>query len=162
MKFIEGSPTLHESQQHFRNPDGYFRGENRFLRLHAVKKVSTGVLLARPGQFPRRNSLAVLTEVHLGPCVYASLTLKCSHKLDSLAAKSWKNLSVRVSFVYIIVVLTKRIIIKKENHASFLAAYVVCLRLRDCRQIIFLLPDSSAKTHKFATILILSYSARFR
>lgn len=57
-----------------------------------------------------------------GPCIYASLTLKCSHKLDPLAAKSWKNLSVRMSPVYIIVVLTKRIMIKKENPASFLAA----------------------------------------
>lgn len=43
-------------------------------------------LLARPGQFPRKNSLAVLTEVHLGPCVYAGLTPKCGHKLRPLAA----------------------------------------------------------------------------
>lgn len=72
-----------------------------------MKKVFAD-LLARPGQFPRKNSLAVLTEVHLGPCVYAGLTPKCSHKLETLAAKSWKNLSVRMSAVYIIIVLAKK------------------------------------------------------
>lgn len=77
---------------------------------------------ARPVQFPGRNSLAVLTEAHLRPCVYAGLTLKCSHKLDPLATKSWKNLSVHMSPVYIIIVLAKRARIKRKNRASFLLA----------------------------------------
>jgi len=29
-----------------------------------------------------------LREIHLGPCVYAGLTLKCGHKLDPFATKS--------------------------------------------------------------------------
>lgn len=60
-----------------------------------------------------------------GPCIYASLVLKCSHKPDPLTAKSWRNLSVRMSLVYIIVVLTKRTMIKKGNCASFLTACVL-------------------------------------
>lgn len=55
-------------------------------------------------QFSWKNSLAVLTEVHLGPSVYAGLTLKCGYKLDPLATKRWKNLSVRMSLVCIIIV----------------------------------------------------------
>lgn len=117
------------------------------------------------GQFPRRNSLAVLTEVHLGPCVYADLTLKCSHKLDPLAAKGWKNLSVRMSPVYIIVVLARRARIKRKKIVRVFLPPVCCIRLRDCRQIIFLLPNSSARIRKFvATILMLFHHtpARFR
>jgi len=86
-----------------------------------MKKVSAK-LCALPVQFPRRNSLVVLTEVHLRPCVYADLTLKCHHKLVPLAMKSWKNLSVHTSPVYIIIVLAKRMRIKRQSRTSFLLA----------------------------------------
>jgi len=86
-----------------------------------MKKVSAK-LCAPPVQFLRRNSLVVLTEVHLRPCVYAGLTLKCHHKLVPLAMKSWKNLSVHTSPVYIIIVLAKTTRIKRKSRTSFLLA----------------------------------------
>lgn len=112
-------PTLRGSWQHFYKPD-VSRTRIDFYAGIRWRRCPRG--FARPVQFPQRNSLAVLTEVHLRPCVYAGLTLKCCHKLDPLATKSWKNLSVHMSPVYIIIVLAKRARIKRKNRASFLLA----------------------------------------
>lgn len=105
-------------QQRFRNLDAASRTTIDFY-VSTVKKVSAD-LLAHPEQFPRRNSLAVLTEVHLGPCIYAGLTLKCSHKLDPFATKSWKNLSVRMSLV-----LGETAKIKRQNRTKSLSSWLL-------------------------------------
>lgn len=125
-------------EQHFCNPRCYFQSENRFLRWHDEESVHKTYPPAV--QFSWQNSLAVFAEVHLGPCVYAGLTLRCGHKLDRFATKGWKNLSVCTSSVYIIIVFAKKAKIKgtKSEEIARVFFLALCIHLR--QQIVFLLP----------------------